>query len=392
MLVKCYRKKYGLLLIATLFIAACDPAEDSHSMVQMAPKVGVITATPQLVKVTAELPGRLESWRIAEVRARVAGIIQSRDFEEGSEISKGQQLFQIDATPYQAAEAKAEANLAIAKANAVKAKAQFDRIDLLGKAKVVSELDLINADATMQEAKAQVQAAVAELNSARIDLQYARVVAPISGRIGRSKVTEGALVGENEATHLATIQQIDPIYASFAQNAQDALKLRAAYTHKLVKTNPEDESISVSLRLEDGSEYPLQGKLLFGELSVNPGTGQIEFRARFPNPHWYLLPGMYARVIVEQARYPDAYLIPQKSLTRSGDGDRVNIIDKANKVSQRRVTVVGSRDNHWIVTKGIEPGELIMVDGFFKAPPGATVEPVAVDATAENSSVTGDQG
>lgn len=373
----------GMLAV---LLNGCSGDTTSSSQSDAAPTVGIITVQPQLVKVTAELPGRLESWRIAEVRARVAGILQSRDFVEGSEIRKGELLFQIDPTPYEAAVAKAEANLALAKASAVKAKAQSDRIDVLGKAKVVSELDQINADASLQAANAQIQAAMAELNSTRINLEYARVVAPISGRIGRSKVTEGALVGENEATHLATIQQIDPIYATFTQNAQDALKLRSSHSNSQVQTDPVDHTLPVQLRLEDGSDYPLEGKLLFGELSVNPGTGQIQYRARFPNPGWYLLPGMYVRAIVEQARYPDAYLIPQKAVTRSGEGDMVNIIDQKNRVTVRTIKVVGHKDNHWIVTSGLQSGEQVMVDGFFKAPPGTVVSPVFLPSELNSGS------
>ena len=343
------------------------------------PTVGTIKVQPELVVVTAELPGRLEPWRIAEIRARVTGIIQSKDFEEGSEIHQGEQLFQIDPTPYEAAEARAEADLAVARAKALKAKAQSDRFKVLGKADAVSELDQINADANLQEANAQIKAAQAELNKARINLNYARVEAPIDGRIGRSKVTEGALVGANEATHLATIQQIDPIYASFTQNAQAALKLRATYAKREVQLNSDDLSLSVRLKMEDGSDYPTTGKLLFGELSVNPGTGMVQFRARFPNPDWYLLPGMYVRAIVEQARYPDAFLIPQKSATRNEKGGLVNIVTAENRVASRAITIVGSKDNQWIVTKGLSAGDKIMVDGFFKAPPGTLVNPLSLD-------------
>jgi membrane fusion protein (multidrug efflux system) len=378
--------KTSLCLLALLILLGCETDRNSQQPAELIPTVGVIAATPQLVKVTAELPGRLEPWRIAEVRARVAGIIQSRDFQEGTEISQGQQLYQIDPKPYEAAEAKARANLAIAKASAVKAKAQSDRIDVLGKAKVVSELDQINADASMQAASAQIEAAQAELNTARINLEYARVIAPINGRIGRSKVSEGALVGENEATHLATIQQINPIYANFSQNAQDALKLRAAYASKQLLVDPVDNSIEVRLSLEDGSEYPLAGKLLFGELSVNPGTGQLDYRASFPNPNWYLLPGMYARAVIEQARYPNAFLIPQQSITRSGEGDIVYVINQQDIVATRQVTVAGSLGNDWIVTAGLQEGERVMTDGFFKAPPGTRVDAVLLaDVNADAS-------
>lgn len=367
-----------LLLIIT-FITGCDMGSKGAQALPPPPSVGVIEVQPQLVKVTAELSGRLEAWRIAEVRARVAGIIQSRLFDEGSEVSAGEALFQIDATPYKNAVRQAEANLALANANLLKARAQSERILSLGKAKVVSELDQINADASLKGAEAEVEAARAVLSSTYIDLEYAAVHAPISGRIGRSLVTEGALVGQNETTHLATIQQIDPIYASFSQSALAALNLRKAYVNEMVELNVEDHSLPVQLLLENGSVYSHPGRLLFGELAVERSTGQIQFRAVFPNTENLLLPGMYVKVVVEQAQYPDAFLIPQQAVTRSQEGDAVMVIGRDNQVVSRKVTIAGSKENHWIITKGLSAGEIVMVDGFFKAGPGTQVTPLIVD-------------
>lgn len=371
----------GLLspLVMTLLISGCDMNSHNSPPAPPPPSVGVIEAQPRVVKVTAELSGRLEAWRIAEVRARVAGIIQSKLFNEGSDVDAEQALFQIDATPYKNAVRQAEANLAVANANLLKAKAQSERILSLGKANVVSELDQINADASLKGAEAEVEAAKAALSSTQIDLEYATVRAPISGRIGRSLVTEGALVGQNEATHLATIQQINPIYASFSQSAMAALNLRNAYANEMISLNAEDQSIPVQLRLEDGSDYPHPGRLLFGELTVERSTGQIQFRAKFPNPDNLLLPGMYVKVVVEQAQYPDAFLIPQQAVTRSAQGDTVMVISADNEVAARKVTIAGSKENQWIITKGLTAGEKVMVDGFFKARPGALVTPVMVD-------------
>lgn len=362
------------LMALSALLAACGGGEAAPPQ-QGVPTVGVITVEPQLVMVTSELSGRLEPWRIAEVRAQVSGIIQSRDFVEGTDVKAGDKLFQIDPSPYQAAMHQAESTLAMARANLLKAKAQYDRFAALGKVKAVSELDEITANATFKQAEAEVEAAKAGVESARINLDYATVKAPISGRVGRSLVTEGALVGEGEATHLTTIQQVEPIYASFTQTVADALKLRSSYANKTLDLTG-DNVIPVRLILEDGSSYPHEGRLLFGELNVEPGTGLINFRAEMPNPDSMLLPGMYVRVVVEQARYPDGFLIPQKAITRSEHGDTLLLVGDDNVVSVQAVTIAGSMDNNWIVTEGLEAGARVMVDGFFKAQPGATVKPV----------------
>lgn len=363
------------LLLLSLSMVACGGGQ-AEPVQQNAPTVGVITVEPQLVLVMSELSGRLEPWRIAEVRAQVSGIIQSREFVEGSDVKAGQTLYQIDPAPYRAAVHQAESALAMAQANLLKARAQSDRFAALGKVKAVSELDEITANASFKQAEAEVEAARAGVESARINLGYATVKAPISGRVGRSLVTEGALVGEGEATHLTTIQQIEPVYASFTQTVADALKLRSSYANKTLDLTG-NNVIPVRLILEDGSHYPHPGHLLFGELNVDPGTGLINFRAEIPNPDRMLLPGMYVRVLVEQARYPDGFLVPQKAVTRSEHGDTLLLVDEDNVVTVRAVTIVGSRNNDWIVTAGLADGERVMVDGFFKAPPGATVKPLA---------------
>jgi len=365
-----------LLMVAVALLAACDGGEVAAPQ-DAAPAVGVITVEPQLVMVTSELSGRLEPWRIAEVRAQVSGIVQSRDFVEGRDVKAGDKLFQIDPSPYLASMHQAESALAVARANLLKAKAQYDRFAALGKVKAVSELDEITAQATFKQAEAEVAAAQAGVEAARINLEYATVRAPISGRVGRSLVTEGALVGEGEATHLTTIQQIEPIYASFTQTVADALKLRSSYANKTLDLTG-DNVIPVRLILEDGSRYPHEGRLLFGELNVEPGTGLINFRAEMPNPERMLLPGMYVRVVVEQARYPDGFLIPQQAITRSENGDTLLLVGPDNVVGVRAVTIAGSRDNDWIVTEGLEAGEQVVVEGTQKIRAGTVVQ-IAAD-------------
>ncbi|HLS97419.1 MAG TPA: efflux RND transporter periplasmic adaptor subunit [Porticoccaceae bacterium] len=369
-----------LLLAISLALAACggEPQQQEQGV----PTVGVITAVPELVVVTTEMSGRLEPWRIAEVRAQVSGIVESRDFAEGSDVKAGQKLFQIDPAPYQASVNEAESNLAVARANLLKAKAQYDRIAALGKVKAVSELDEITAQATFRQAEAGVAAAQAAVESARIDLAHATVRAPIDGRAGRSLVTEGALVRQEDATHLTTIQQIQPIYASFDQSAADALKLRNSFANKTLDLTG-DNAIPVRLILEDGSRYPHEGRLLFGEVNVDPATGQIDFRAQIPNPDRILLPGMYVRVVVEQARFPEGFLIPQKAVTRNEHGDTVLVVGEGDVVEVRPVTIAGAQNNQWIITEGLEGNERVMVDGFFKAPPGTRVKPL--DGGAQNA-------
>ena len=365
-----------LCLLATLAVlSACGDAPAPPP--QAAPTVGVMTANPELVVVTTEMSGRLEPWRIAEVRAQVSGIVQSRDFAEGSDVKAGQKLFPIDPAPYQSAVDEATSNLAVARANLLKARAQYDRIAALGKLKAVSELDEISARATFKQAEAGVAAAEAAVASARIDLAHATVRAPINGRVGRSLVTEGALVRKEEATHLTTIQQIEPIYASFDQSAADALRLRSSFANKTLDLTG-DNAIPVRLVLEDGTRYPHEGRLLFGEVNVDPATGQIDFRAEIPNPDRILLPGMYVRVVVEQARFPEGFLVPQKAVTRNEHGDTLLVVGADNRVDVLPVTIAGVQNNQWIITEGLEGNERVMVDGFFKAPPGTRVTPLDI--------------
>ena len=364
-------------IIFALVVSACGgPVEESAA--SRPPTVGVISVQPEEVHLTAEFAGRLEPWRIAEVRAQVSGIVLSREFTEGATVEAGQTLFQIDPAPYRAKVMEAESNLAVARANLLQAKAQYDRVAALGKVRAVSELDEITAEANYHQAQAQVEAARAVIESARVDLDNATVKAPISGRIGRSMVTEGALVDDGGATHMATIRQTEPIYASFNQGSADALRLRASYAAKSL-TLTEDDAVPVSLILEDGTRYRHGGHLLFGEASVEPSTGQINYRAEIPNPDYLLMPGMYVRVILEQALYPEAFLIPQKAVTRNEHGDTVLALDDKDTVTIRLVTIAGAKANHWIVTEGLEAGDRVVVDGFYKVAPGRAVTPLQLD-------------
>ncbi|WP_043116331.1 efflux RND transporter periplasmic adaptor subunit, partial [Pseudacidovorax intermedius] len=344
-----------------------------------APEVGVVIATPGEVGLVTELPGRLEATRVAQVRARAAGILQKRLFVEGSDVKAGQPLFRIDASPYEATLRSAEATLARAEANAAQAKALADRYKPLVEANAVSKQDYANAIASQKAAEADVLAGRASVTTARINLGYATVTAPISGRIGRALVTEGALVGQGEATQLATIQQIDPLYVNFTQSATEVMRMRRAMAQGKLQRASGPDAADVRIVLEDGTEFAQRGRLLFSDLTVDASTGQITLRAEVPNPKGELLPGMYVRVRTEQAQVDKAISVPQQAVTRTDQGDTVTIVGQDGKLSKRNVKITAGRNNRWIVTEGLKEGEQVMVDGFQKLqmlPPGTPVKAV----------------
>ncbi|MBI5279770.1 MAG: efflux RND transporter periplasmic adaptor subunit [Burkholderiales bacterium] len=339
------------------------------------PEVGVITVATGDVPLMTELPGRLEPLRVAQVRARAAGIVQQRLFKEGSDVRAGQVLYRIDPAPYAAAQASAQASLARAEANLGQAAGLAQRYKPLVEANAISKQDYANAVAAQKQAEAEVAVARAAVRTAEINLSHAAVTAPISGRIGRSLVTEGALVGQGEATPLAVIQQVDPLYVNFTQSASEVLNLRRALEQgRLKRAGPEGAQVRVLL--EDGSEHPQPGQLLFADLSVDPGTGQVTLRAEVPNPRGMLLPGMYVRVRIEQGRAGNALVLPQQAVTRSPTGDTVMVVAPDGKVAPRTIKLGGSQAGSWVVLEGLKPGEQVMVDGFQKLRPGQTVKPV----------------
>lgn len=340
------------------------------------PEVGVVTVQPGDVGLVTELPGRLEASRVAQVRARAAGIVQRRLFREGSDVHAGQALFTIDAAPYAAQVASAQAQLARANANLSQATALAERYKPLVEANAVSKQDYANAVAAQLQAQADVAAGKAAVQTAQINLNYASVTAPISGRIGRALVTEGALVGQGEATQLALIQQVDPLYVNFTQSASEVMALRRAFEGGRLKRAVGSDAASVRVVLEDGTESPRAGKLLFSDLSVDPTSGQITLRAEVPNPGGALLPGLYVRVRLEQAKAGGAVLLPQQAVTRSGTTDTVMVVGADGKVAPRVVKIGGSQGNLWIVLEGLKTGEQVMVDGFQKLRPDITVKPV----------------
>jgi membrane fusion protein (multidrug efflux system) len=339
------------------------------------------------VGLITELPGRLEASRVAQVRARAAGILQERLFREGSQVKAGQALFRIDAAPYAAALQSAQANMARAEANRATAQALADRYKPLIAENAISQQEYANAVAAAKAAEADVAVGKAAVRTASINVNYARVTAPISGTIGRALVTEGALVGQGEATQLAVIQQIDPMYVNFTQSASEALQLKRAMASGQLKSAGADAA-SVRIVLEDGTEYPQPGKLLFSDLTVDPTTGQVLLRAEVPNADGALLPGLYVRVRLEQATATDAITLPQQAVTRSGQGDSVMVVDAEGKVAPRTIKVGGQQNGKWVVLDGLKAGEQVMVDGFQKLRGDAPVK--AVPWTAPGSAPAAD--
>ena len=394
----------GVLMAAVLaaMLAGCGQGAAPPAAGAGAPpavEVGVVTVTQGTVGLMTELPGRTEASRVAQVRARVAGILQRQLFREGSEVKADQPLFEIDATPYRATLASAQASLARAEANLMQAQAQAERYKPLLDANAISQQDYVNAVAAHKQAQADVAIGKAAVQTAQINVGYASVNSPIAGRIGRALVTEGALVGQGEATPLALVQQIDPMFVNITQPVADVLRLRAAIASGKLKNAGDKATAAVRIVLDDGSLYPLPAKLLFSDLTVDPSSSQITLRAEVPNPKGALLPGMYVRARLEQAAFNAAMLLPQQAVQRSSQGDSVKVVAADGSVSTRAVKVGSAKDEQWVVLEGLQAGEQVIVDGFQKlqgksprakpvpwSPPGAAaLAPAAAPASAAAS-------
>ena len=354
-----------LMLLLTAALAGCGKGGDQKSAAgpggpaMPPPEVDVIVVAPGSATITQELPGRLQAFRTAQVRARVEGIVEKRLFTEGTDVKEGATLFRIDPRNYQASFDAAKADLAVARLT-------LERYRPLLEIKAVSQ-----QEADLAEAK--VKQAEAALTRGRIDLDNTAVPAPISGRIGRALVTEGALVGKGDATHLATIEQIDPIYANFTQPGADLLRLRQAVKAGKLK---ETERARVELILEDGSVYPQPGKLMFSDLAVDPATGSVSLRALFPNPRRELLPGAFARIRFPEAIADHAIRLPQRAVQSGPQGQFVMVVDAEGKAAPRPVKTGGMSDSDFIIAEGLKGGEQVIVNGLQKARPGTPVKPV----------------
>lgn len=376
----------GLSLTA-LVLAGCTEKQAAPEAAAPPPsKVGVVTAKPEPLPVVSELPGRVAPTRIAEVRPRVGGIVLERVFQQGSDVEAGQPLFRIDPATFEVAVEAADATVARADAVLLEARQASERTRSLVASRTSSQANLESAVALQKQAEADLASAKASLKAAQLNLDYATIRAPIAGRIGRALVTEGALVSAGDASSLATIQQLDPIYADFRQPVSELIRLRKALKDGALEQIAPDVA-KASLVMDDGSEYPMPGRLLFSEATVDPTSGQVTLRAEFPNPDGNLLPGMYVRVAIEQGIDAQAIAIPNQAIQRDSTGlPQVYVVGDDNKAAIRAIRATRVLGNRTVVDEGLKAGERVIVDGFQKIGPGASVEVADwVDPTVETA-------
>ncbi|HIJ80347.1 MAG TPA: efflux RND transporter periplasmic adaptor subunit [Desulfuromonadales bacterium] len=345
------------------------------------PEVGVVTIQPQRVALTSELSGRTVPHLIAEVRPQISGLIRKRIFTEGSDVKAGQLLYQIDPASFEAAYASATATLARAEATLGSVRIKAQRYQELVMIKAVSQQDNDDAQAAHKLAEADAASARAAVETARINLAYTKVTAPISGRIGRSTVTDGALVTAGQPTVLATIQQLNSMYVDVTQSSSDLLKLKQNLANGLMKKDTTAAQARVKLLLEDGTPYPLPGTLKFSEVTVDQSTGSVTLRADFPNPKQVLLPGMFVRAVIEEGINEQAILVPQRGVTRNPKGEALAmVIGAEDKVEPRLIKVSRTVGDSWLVSDGLKPGDRVIVEGLQRARPGTQVKAVAFGA------------
>jgi len=375
---------------AAVFLAACGPKQSAPP--QQTPEVGVVTVQPSAVPVTSELPGRTSAYLVAEVRARVDGIVLRREFTEGSEVQAGQRLYKIDPAPYIATLNNAKASLAKAQANLASTSAQAARYKVLVAANAVSKQDYDNAVASEGQAAADVAAGKAAVDTAQINLGYTDVTSPITGRIGKSAVTPGAYVQASQATLLSTVQQLDPVYVDVTQSSLDGLRLRREIQEGRLKTNGPNAA-KVTLILEDGRKYPETGKLQFTDVTVDQTTGSVTVRAIFPNKDRVLLPGMFVRASIEEGVNQNALLVPQVGVTHDQKGQPTAlVVDPDNKVVLRQLVASRTYGQSWVVDDGLNPGDRVIVQGTEKVRPGASVKPVPAQLPPAPAPATAAQG
>lgn len=374
-------------LIAGIMMTGCGNKTAPKPPTSGPPEVGVIVVKPERVTLTTELSGRTAPHLIAEVRPQVNGIIQKRIFTEGSDVKAGQVLYQIDPATYQASYDIARAAQTRAEANLVTARLKEGRFRELVKIKGVSQQEYDDVNAAFKQAEADVASTKAAVEAARINLAYTKVTAPISGRIGRSAVTDGALVTASQPTALATIQQLDTMFVDVTQSTADLLKMRQSLASGVLKKSGAAQA-PVKLVLEDGSSYPVTGMLKFSEVTVEQSTGSVTLRAVFPNPKLILLPGMFVRAILEEGVTENAILIPQRGVTRNPKGEAVvMVVGAGEKVEPRVIKVVRTVGDTWLVGEGLKTGDRVILEGFQKARPGTPVKVVPFGAKpAENAS------
>jgi membrane fusion protein (multidrug efflux system) len=367
------------LLTLTLF--GCKH-EETAPPPQQSPEVGVMIVQPESIRLLSELPGRTNPFLVAEIRPQVSGIIQKRLFEEGSEVEEGQTLYQIDPAPFQAALNSAKAALASAESGLQSIKLRVERYEELLKDRAVSQQDYDDALAGRMQAEAAILVAEAAVQTAEINLGYTAVRAPISGRIGKSSVTDGALVTAFQPLPLATIQQLDPIYVDVPQSATERLNLRRHIEEGRLLVDDQGQSV-VELVLSDGSPYSLKGVLQFQDVSVDPSTGSVILRAVFPNPDKLLLPGMFVRAAVVEGVQEAAILLPQQCVLRDPKGDPYALlVDAENTIRQQFLSIDRAIGNRWLISSGLNPGDHVVIEGLQRARPGSPVRVTPIDPAA----------
>jgi membrane fusion protein (multidrug efflux system) len=375
------RRAAGVLIGLSLVLSACGPKKDAAGGPGGAPPpaaVGVMIIKTEPVSLTTDLSGRTSAYEVSEVRPQVGGVIQARLFQEGSIVRAGQPLYQIDPATYRAGQDSALAGLAQAQATLLAAKLKAERYGKLAASGYVSRQDNDDAQAAFQQASANVSAQKAAVQQAKINLQYTRVLAPISGRIGKSTVTPGALVTTGQATPLATIQDLGTIYVDVTQSAADLMKLKRDMASGQLSA---PDTAQVTLVLEDGTVYPVKGTLQFADVTVDPGTGSVNLRAVFPNANGALLPGLFVRARLSRGIAGDGILVPQAAITRSEKGEaEVYVVGADNKPALRVLTLGQTVGTGWLVTSGLKAGEQVIVEGLQKVRPGVPVKPQLVAA------------
>ncbi len=362
-------RKFIYLLPLFVFLNGCDSDQPAPKNIQ---QVGTITIKPETIESTYQLAGRTVASEISQVRPQVNGVVIEQLFKEGTQVSKGQPLYKIDSSLYRDGVDEAAGNLALAKATVNSARLQAERYKELIKVNGVSQQELDNAQSAYEQAKATVAVNEAVLKTARTNLRYTQVSAPISGRIGRSSITRGALVTSAQTDPLATIQKLDPMYVDLTQSSDEYMALRKQLTENGIKPT----ELSVRLKLENGTAYAEQGTFKFSDVAVDEATGSVTLRAAFPNPNNALLPGLYVRAELGTGTRPNSVLIPQGALFRDAEGNPlVWIVGKDNKAEQRKITLGDAIDNRWLVTSGLKAGDQVIVEGLQGLSAGMTIEP-----------------
>ncbi|WP_245611386.1 efflux RND transporter periplasmic adaptor subunit [Solidesulfovibrio alcoholivorans] len=368
----------ALAVCACLVLFAGCSREQQAGQQRPTPEVSTVTVAPREVALSTELSGRTSAYRIAEIRPRVSGLVEKRLFTEGSNVKEGQVLYQIDPAPFTAELDNAQAALAEAKAKLPTTSLRASRYKALVSHSALSQQDYDDAASNLDQVKASITSLEARVETARINLGYTKVVAPISGRIGKSSVTDGAIVTAYQATALATIQQLDPIYVDVPQSTADMLRMKARFKEGLLNPQEKDHD-KVRLILEDGKPYPLEGTLQFSDVSVDPTTGSVILRLIFPNPEGDILPGMFVKAVIREGVNPKAILVPQQGVSRDAKGNPYALlVDAENKVVLRQLTLDRAIGNEWLVADGLAPGDRVIVEGLQMLRPGTVVKATAL--------------